>query len=741
MPPRLVKEFTETLAKIAWTGNTQHEFIQKINESTFYIFNTAETNWFPLVQEPQIKIAKETLYENILHIYDTNHDFGDSSRTQNKHTPHHITEFAFFLFNGYLNTDNADIKIEEDIIEALVEKSLIQPGEASAARQYPVIFYYSLHYNTYYKIIFRETYQGNNHIKQFINWLNFMLYNAPDQNQPPKYKFNITDNYVKSELKKLSKDDMTIDFQNIPNISKAKDSDTIESLSSAMLPHKNYIFSKDFDGNNSFLAIRNNTASSKIFITPSQIIDSNTHASSLSNLTWNNNNNSYEYINEERIFPYFNNAFNGNRKYFKFDPRKTFASLVKDVRVEFKFNNSRDRERKLKSLIIKVRHYSADEECRIILSLKNNPKISRATDSDEESPFNIINTGVYDDRYNMITYLINRGTKGTQGKYICYLIEDKKAKKAYLKIENVFKQTLASPGVADISDFISQIYETDTIDELVTKMETDQNIIYNEVVKWQAICFLFTIKFSGDALMAQTPETHVRQPPAFRPPRNVILFQGDHSSVFISALKNTLLENDKINIWGPGNLGGAFFLKTAFHEYSSYTSRTATTGGAGFGSAVSDSFNGLELSKKIILDEDGRFKLVHYIPNDELPANLKRKRSDISLPSIPNPEQESPPSHLRTPVRTMPGLPGAKKTPGTSFRNRKRPKLEFGEKRGKTKGWWVELKKDKKCEMGVKFVRVKSFKNYKYGVHVDPEYFEKMTGASFWDLPLYRCGK
>ena len=65
----------------------------------------------------------------------------------------------------------------------------------------------------------------------------------------------------------------------------------------------------------------------------------------------------------------------------------------------------------------------------------------------------------------------------------------------------------------------------------------------------------------------------------------------------------------------------------------------------------------------------------------------------------------------------------------------------FGRKLDKTKGWWVELKKDKKCEMGVKFVRVKSFKNYKYGVHVDPEYFEKMTGASFWDLPLYRCGK
>ena len=67
--------------------------------------------------------------------------------------------------------------------------------------------------------------------------------------------------------------------------------------------------------------------------------------------------------------------------------------------------------------------------------------------------------------------------------------------------------------------------------------------------------------------------------------------------------------------------------------------------------------------------------------------------------------------------------------------------LGFGRKLDKTKGWWVELKKDKKCEMGVKFVRVKSFKNYKYGVHVDPEYFEKMTGASFWDLPLYRCGK
>ena len=38
----------------------------------------------------------------------------------------------------------------------------------------------------------------------------------------------------------------------------------------------------------------------------------------------------------------------------------------------------------------------------------------------------------------------------------------------------------------------------------------------------------------------------------------------------------------------------------------------------------------------------------------------------------------------------------------------------FGRKLDKTKGWWVELKKDKKCEMGVKFVRVKSFKNYKY---------------------------
>uniref|UniRef100_A0A6C0F9F0 Uncharacterized protein n=1 Tax=viral metagenome TaxID=1070528 RepID=A0A6C0F9F0_9ZZZZ len=43
--------------------------------------------------------------------------------------------------------------------------------------------------------------------------------------------------------------------------------------------------------------------------------------------------------------------------------------------------------------------------------------------------------------------------------------------------------------------------------------------------------------------------------------------------------------------------------------------------------------------------------------------------------------------------------------------------------------------------MGVKFVRVKNFRKYRYGVHVDPEYFEKMTGASFWDLPLYRCGK
>jgi len=91
----------------------------------------------------------------------------------------------------------------------------------------------------------------------------------------------------------------------------------------------------------------------------------------------------------------------------------------------------------------------------------------------------------------------------------------------------------------------------------------------------------------------------------------------------------------------------------------------------------------------------------------------------------------------------------------TKERGSQRPKIEgggaavelswsqtpFGRKLDKTKGWWVELKKDKKCEMGVKFVRVKSFKNYKYGVHVDPEYFEKMTGASFWDLPLYRCGK
>ena len=65
----------------------------------------------------------------------------------------------------------------------------------------------------------------------------------------------------------------------------------------------------------------------------------------------------------------------------------------------------------------------------------------------------------------------------------------------------------------------------------------------------------------------------------------------------------------------------------------------------------------------------------------------------------------------------------------------------FGRKLDKTKGWWVELKKDKKCEMGVKFVRVKNFRKYRYGVHVDPEYFEKMTGASFWDLPLYRCAK
>ena len=43
--------------------------------------------------------------------------------------------------------------------------------------------------------------------------------------------------------------------------------------------------------------------------------------------------------------------------------------------------------------------------------------------------------------------------------------------------------------------------------------------------------------------------------------------------------------------------------------------------------------------------------------------------------------------------------------------------------------------------MGVKFVRVKNFRKYRYGVHVDSEYFEKMTGVSFWDLPLYSCGK
>lgn len=31
--------------------------------------------------------------------------------------------------------------------------------------------------------------------------------------------------------------------------------------------------------------------------------------------------------------------------------------------------------------------------------------------------------------------------------------------------------------------------------------------------------------------------------------------------------------------------------------------------------------------------------------------------------------------------------------------------------------------------MGVKFVRVKNFRKYRYGVQVDPEYFEKMTGG------------
>ena len=84
-------------------------------------------------------------------------------------------------------------------------------------------------------------------------------------------------------------------------------------------------------------------------------------------------------------------------------------------------------------------------------------------------------------------------------------------------------------------------------------------------------------------------------------------------------------------------------------------------------------------------------------------------------------------------------------TPPTNPPTKRRPGLfhrpYFGAKQTKTKGWWVDLKKDKKSKMGVKFVRVKNFRKYRYGVHVDPEYFEKMTGASFWDLPLYRSNK